>query len=193
MAFVSKEEHAGGLWWDAADNVKLHIPTYRYALPGLPYDEPEAHTDSRHQASSEQVCQYAGKIAGRVVSAHFVGEVTSVALEKSETKLKKVTYIPRDADEQHHHHGHIYGRHVVQATGFDGYGGNPQLLGIPVEVHSSQLRQHAESLHCKRVLLVGSGKSSCRERLLTRALLRPILDCIHACAGASSLVPFQAS
>eukprot|EP00435_Cladocopium_sp_Y103_P019470 s5962_g4.t1 len=55
MAFVSREEKPGGLWWDAADNVKWHIPTYRYALPGLPYDEPECHTDSKHQASSEQI------------------------------------------------------------------------------------------------------------------------------------------
>ena len=153
MAFVSKEEHAGGVWWDAADNVKLHIPTYRYALPGLPYDEPEAHTDSRHQASSEQVRRYAGKIAGRVVNAHFVGEVTGVALEE-ELKLKRVTYIPRDADGQHGRRGHIFGRHVVQATGFDGYGGNPQVLNVPVEVHSSQLKQHAESLHGKRVWVV---------------------------------------
>ena len=50
-------------------------------------------------------------------------------------------------------------RHVVQATGFDGYGGNPHLLGVPLEIHSSHLRRQAESLHGKRVLLVGSGKS----------------------------------
>ena len=93
MAFVSQ---------DAADNVKLHIPTYRYALPGLPYDEhdePECHTDSKHQASSEQVRQYAAKIANRVVSAHFVEEVLRVALEG---KLKKVSYMPRDVEHAAH-------------------------------------------------------------------------------------------
>ena len=159
MAFVSREEKPGGLWWDAADNVKLHIPTYRYALPGLPYDEPECHTDSKHQASSEQVRHYAAKVANSVVSAHFVGEVVSVALEG---KLKKVSYMPRDVEHDEHdeHEAHILCRQVVQATGFDGYGGNPHLLGVPLEIHSSHLRRQAESLHGKRVLLVGSGKSS---------------------------------
>jgi lysine/ornithine N-monooxygenase len=175
MAFVSQ---------DAADNVKLHIPTYRYALPGLPYDEhdePECHTDSKHQASSEQVRQYAAKIANRVVSAHFVEEVLRVALEG---KLKKVSYMPRDVE----HAAHILCRHVVQATGFDGYGGNPHLLGVPLEIHSSHLRRQAESLHGKRVLLVGSGKSSDSHRWMqlgcffnreTRCSV-PIPYCIHS-------------
>ena len=50
MAFVS-EEKPGGLWWDA-DNVKLHIPNPNISLcsPGLPYDEPECHTDSFQRA-----------------------------------------------------------------------------------------------------------------------------------------------
>ena len=154
MAFVSLDEKPGGLWWDASDNVKLHIPTYRFALPGLPHDQPECHTDSRHQASSEQVRQYAAKIADRVTSAHFVGEVVNVS---QEGKLKKVSYAPKGAKADR---AHLLCRHVVQATGFDGYGGKPHLLGVPLEVHSSQLRKQAESLRGKRVLLVGSGKSS---------------------------------
>ena len=149
-----------GAWNHAAQNVKLHIPTYTFFLPGIPHDDVEAQTNSRHQASSEQVRKYAAKVAEHVAGTHFTGEVVEIAPEET-GKLKRVSYIPREAVRANKLSPRtIHCRHVIQATGFEGYGGAPHFLGVPSEIHSSHLNQKSESLRGKNVLLVGSGKSS---------------------------------
>ena len=120
-------------------------------LPGLPHDDLECHTNAMHQASSAQVRKYAAKVADHVAGKHFLGEVVKVELEQN---VRRVTYKASDV------FGELRGRHVIQATGFDSYSGAPRMLGVPKEVHTSQLDKVIDSLHGKHCLLVGSGKSS---------------------------------
>ena len=160
IAFISPEERPGGIWTDAASSVKLHQQTYFYALPGIPHDDPECHTNAMHQASSCQVRKYAAKVADHVAGKHFTGKVLRVEADRADQsqnqKLIRVIYESEQQDSQHS----LLCRRVIQATGFDSYSGSPRMLGVPREIHTSHLDRVIDSLSGKHCLLVGSGKSA---------------------------------
>mmetsp|Transcript_93598 Transcript_93598/g.222517 ORF Transcript_93598/g.222517 Transcript_93598/m.222517 type:complete len:495 (+) Transcript_93598:33-1517(+) len=159
IAFISPEERPGGIWTDAASSVKLHQQTYFYALPGIPHDDPECHTNAMHQAFSGQVRKYAAKVADHVAGKHFKGQVVRVEMDESREKghlhVIRVTYCTSKSGESS-----LRCHHVIQATGFDSYSGSPRMLGVPKEVHTSHLDRVIDGLSGKRCLLVGSGKSA---------------------------------
>ena len=139
--------------------MKLHQQTYFYALPGIPHDDPECHTNAMHQAFSGQVRKYAAKVADHVAGKHFKGQVVRVEMDESREKghlhVIRVTYCTSKSGESS-----LRCHHVIQATGFDSYSGSPRMLGVPKEVHTSHLDRVIDGLSGKRCLLVGSGKSA---------------------------------
>lgn len=155
LCFISKEVAVGGVWNNASNGVRLHQRTHAYALPTVRYDDPSCHTDGLHTASCEQVRGYARKVFEHVSGVHIVGQVRDVeAIESGSLKLVK--FVPPGASKVES----VTSRYVVQATGFDFYSGEPRIMGVPHEVHSSRIAGEAPNLSGKTCLVVGSGKSA---------------------------------
>ena len=159
FAFVAKESQAGGVWTSAAEGVRLHQRTHAYALPSCTYDDPRCQTDGLHTASGAEVRGYTCKVLNEVNGTLIAGKVIDVELKGED--LRSVLYVaPDDEEGSQIHPQRLTCRRVVQATGFDFYSGEPRTLGMPREVHSSQLQAVSDSLRGKTCLVVGSGKSA---------------------------------
>jgi len=159
ICVISPEPSGGGLWRNQGKSSRLHHPSNIYLVPGIVPSSRYNRSDNLYCATAAEVQAYAEECYETIQATKITGFVTEVT--RLDDSGLKVCYWRHktggESDDREGEETYVTCQYAVQATGHGHWAGDPRVLGVPLETHSSELGSQVISGRC---LVVGSGRSA---------------------------------